>query len=132
MMSVVSSTTPGTDENSCSTPSIFTDVMAAPSTDESRMRRKALPIVVPKPRSNGWAEKRPNLAVSVSRSTSRRFGLWNPFQSIATSRWGRSTPFGLLGVKLDDELFLDRQGDVLAIGKLVHRPLEAVRVEIEP
>ena len=31
MMSVASSTTPGIDENSCSTPSIFTAVMAAPS-----------------------------------------------------------------------------------------------------
>jgi hypothetical protein len=53
MMSVVSSTTPGTDENSCSTPSILTDVIAAPSTEDSRMRRRAFPIVVPKPRSNG-------------------------------------------------------------------------------
>ena len=74
MMSVVSSTTPGIDENSCSTPSIFTAVTAAPSIDESRIRRRALPIVVPKPRSNGCAEKRPNFGVSVSRSTSRRFG----------------------------------------------------------
>ena len=55
MMSVASSTTPGIGENSCSTPSIFTAVTAAPSTDESSTRRSALPMVVPKPRSNGCA-----------------------------------------------------------------------------
>ena len=55
MMSVASSTTPGIGENSCSTPSIFTAVIAAPSTEESSTRRSALPMVVPKPRSNGCA-----------------------------------------------------------------------------
>jgi hypothetical protein len=38
MMSVASSTTPGIGENSCSTPSIFTAVIAAPSIDESSTR----------------------------------------------------------------------------------------------
>ena len=55
MMSVTSSTTPGSEENSCRTPSILTAVIAAPSIDESSTRRSALPIVVPKPRSNGCA-----------------------------------------------------------------------------
>ena len=55
MMSVASSTTPGIGENSCSTPSIFTAVIAAPSIEDSSTRRSALPIVVPNPRSNGWA-----------------------------------------------------------------------------
>ena len=55
MMSVTSSTTPGSDENSCSTPSILTAVIAAPSIDDSSTRRRALPIVVPNPRSNGCA-----------------------------------------------------------------------------
>ena len=59
MMSVTSSWTPGIDENSCSTPSMFTAVMAAPSMDDSRQRRRALPMVVAKPRSNGCAVKRP-------------------------------------------------------------------------
>ena len=57
--SVMSSTTPVRDENSWSTPSTRTAVIAAPSMDESSTRRSALPIVVPKPRSNGWAIKRP-------------------------------------------------------------------------
>ena len=55
MMSVASSTTPGIGENSCRTPSILTAVTAAPSIDDSSTRRSALPIVVPKPRSNGCA-----------------------------------------------------------------------------
>ena len=55
MTSVASSTTPGIDWNSCSTPSIFTAVTAAPSTELNSTRRKELPMVVPKPRSNGWA-----------------------------------------------------------------------------
>src|SRR6187200_3137802 len=53
MMSVASSTTPGIGENSCSTPSILTAVIAAPSIDDSSTRRRALPIVVPNPRSKG-------------------------------------------------------------------------------
>ena len=57
--SVTSSTTPGTAVNSCSTPSILTAVMAAPSIEERRTRRRALPIVVPQPRSSGCAVKRP-------------------------------------------------------------------------
>ena len=55
MMLVASSVTFGMGVNSCSTPSIFTAVIAAPSMDESKTRRSAFPIVVPKPRSNGWA-----------------------------------------------------------------------------
>jgi hypothetical protein len=51
--SVASSTTPLIDENSCSTPSIFTAVIAAPSIAERSARRIELPIVVPNPRSNG-------------------------------------------------------------------------------
>ena len=74
MMSVVSSTTPGIDENSCSTPSIFTAVTAAPSRADSRILRIAFPMVVPNPRSNGWAQNFPYVSVSVAESTSSRFG----------------------------------------------------------
>ena len=68
MMSVASSTTPGIGENSWSTPSIFTAVTAAPSIDDSSTRRNAFPIVVPNPRSNGCAWKRPKRSVNVLRS----------------------------------------------------------------
>jgi hypothetical protein len=74
MMSVASSTTPGIDENSCNTPSIFTAVIAAPSMELSSARRRALPTVVPQPRSNGCAENRPYRSVNDSSSDARRFG----------------------------------------------------------
>ena len=45
MMSVTSSVTFGIVENSCSTPSIRTDEMAAPGIDESSVRRSELPTV---------------------------------------------------------------------------------------
>jgi hypothetical protein len=35
---------------------------------------QALPMVVPNPRSKGWALNLPNVSVSVSASTARRFG----------------------------------------------------------
>ena len=74
-MSVTSSTTPGMVENSWSTPSIRTAVMAAPVMEDSRIRRRAFPTVTPKPRSNGWAVKRPYVSVRVSKSHSRNLGL---------------------------------------------------------
>ena len=45
MMSVTSSLTPGSVVNSCATPSNFTEVTAAPSSDESSTRRSELPNV---------------------------------------------------------------------------------------
>src|SRR5215469_11289070 len=53
MMSVTSSETPGTVENSCSTPSILMLVTAAPGMEESSVRRIEFPIVYPKPGSSG-------------------------------------------------------------------------------
>ncbi len=41
-MSVTSSRTPGIDENSCSTPSIWTEVIAAPCSDDNRIRRQRI------------------------------------------------------------------------------------------
>ena len=73
MMSVTSSLTPGTVENSCATPSIFTEVMAAPSRDESSTRRSELPNVYPKPRSSGSTTKRARLPESCSRVM---LGIW--------------------------------------------------------
>ena len=45
MMSVTSSVTLGTVANSCSTPSIRTDEIAAPGMDDSSVRRSELPTV---------------------------------------------------------------------------------------
>ena len=46
-MSVMSSRTPWSEENSCSTPLICIDVTAAPCSDDRRMRLSALPSVMP-------------------------------------------------------------------------------------
>ncbi len=59
MMSVTSSLTPGTEENSCSTPAMRTDVMAAPSMEDSITRRSEFPRVSPNPRSSGSAKNFP-------------------------------------------------------------------------
>ena len=44
-MSVTSSLTPGTVENSCATPSMRTLLIAAPPSEESSTRRSELPYV---------------------------------------------------------------------------------------
>ena len=46
-ISVTSSFTPGMVENSCWTPAILMEVTAVPGRDESRIRRRELPRVVP-------------------------------------------------------------------------------------
>ena len=53
IISVTSSLTPCTVENSCSTPSIFTDVLATPGSDDNNILLKAFPSVIPYPLSNG-------------------------------------------------------------------------------
>src|SRR5437899_1348146 len=124
--SVVSSMAPGMGENSCSTPSTRTAVIAAPSIEESSTRRRALPTVVAKPRSNGCAEKRPNCSVRTTSPTLIRFGFWNPFHSIFMR-----PPF-LLRVRLDDELLLDGEVHFLALRQRQHLPLHGRGVELEP
>ncbi len=74
MMSVASSTTPWIGENSCSTPSILTAVIAAPSIDDSSTRRRALPIVVPKPALERLRLEAAEPVGEVSRSNSSRLG----------------------------------------------------------
>ena len=54
-MSVTSSRTPATEENSCRTLSICTDVIAEPCNEDRSTRRNAFPKVRPNPRSNGSA-----------------------------------------------------------------------------
>ena len=76
-MSVTSSRTPAIEENSCSTPSIWTDCTAAPCSEDSRMRRSALPSVRPKPRSSGSATRSPRACGS---SPGRHLQLARPDQ----------------------------------------------------
>ena len=79
-MSVMSSRTPAIDENSCSTPSIWIAVIAAPWSDDSRTRRSALPSVMPKPRSSGSATIVALAVGSAPGSTSSWFGLMSSCQ----------------------------------------------------
>ena len=58
MMSVTSSETPAMVSNSWSASSKRTWVMAAPGMDESRVRRRELPSVWPKPGSSGLTANR--------------------------------------------------------------------------
>src|ERR1051326_8142885 len=74
-MSVTSSRTPAIEENSCSTPSMCTDCTAAPCSDDSRMRRSALPSVTPKPRSSGSATTVATRRESVPAATCSLLGL---------------------------------------------------------
>ena len=52
------------------TQTIFTDVIAAPCNEDSKMRLKALPIVMPKPRSNGSQANFPKNDEAVLASSS--------------------------------------------------------------
>src|SRR5215510_15838012 len=72
---VTSSRTPGIDENSCSTPSICTVVMAAPCRDDNSTRRSAFPSVIPKPRSRGSATRVATLFLARPGTISSLFGL---------------------------------------------------------
>src|SRR5258707_477459 len=79
-ISVISSSTPGSEENSCSTPSICSEVIAAPCSEESSTRLSALPSVRPKPRSNGSATTTATREVSSPGSTESCFGLMRACQ----------------------------------------------------
>src|SRR5579862_780312 len=74
-MSVMSSSTPGSDENSCKTPSICIEVTAAPCSEDSSTRLSALPRVRPKPRSSGSATTVATRSASPPGSTASCFGL---------------------------------------------------------
>ena len=80
--SVMSSTMPGIDENSCCTPRILILVIALPSRLDSRIRRRLLPTVWPKPRSKGSTWNSPKVSVRVSRLQMTRLGSSRPRQRI--------------------------------------------------
>src|SRR4051812_29402416 len=102
-MSVTSSRTPAIEENSCSTPSMCTDCTAAPCSDDSRMRRSALPRVWPKPRSSGSATTVANRVASVPGTTCSLFGRISScqfFWIVTLSPMGQSTCIRLLALEI--------------------------------
>src|SRR4051812_31454566 len=100
-MSVTSSRTPAIEENSCSTPSMCTDCTAAPCSDDSRMRRSALPSVWPKPRSSGSATTVANRIASVPGVICSLFGRISScqfFWIVTLSPMGQSICVQITGV----------------------------------
>ena len=79
-MSVKSSFTPGIVENSWTTPLSFTEVIAAPWRDESKILLNELPRVKPKPLSKGSAIKTPCLPSFSWTLTSILLGLIKSIQ----------------------------------------------------
>src|SRR4029077_19455835 len=73
--SVTYSRTPGNEENSCNTPSICSEVTAAPWSEDNNTRRSALPSVRPKPRSSGSATTVATRFASSPGSTESCLGL---------------------------------------------------------
>src|SRR6476646_5324894 len=134
MMSVTSSRTPGSVVNSCATPSIFTDVTAAPSSEESSTRRSELPNVNPKPRSSGSITKIPRSSFTSSWTI---FGTWNSIMRVAKTVLSLGPREAaccavLLRVELDDQRLLHRGVDLAPVGPLENLSGQPVVVSLEP
>src|ERR1035438_1036985 len=151
MMSVTSSATPATVENSCSTPSILMLVTAAPGIEESRVRRIEFPIVYPNPGSRGSMT---NLDLNSSTCSSVRVGRWaisittpisrdtrylmSRFLLTANRRRCRGRPavggpgMVLLRVQLDDELLLNLGIDLGPDRERVNQDTHLVRDHLDP
>jgi len=117
---------PGIEENSCSTPSIFTAVMAAPSIELEQRRDATRSYGRTPPRSKRLRGKRPYFSVSDSSSDARRFGFLKPLphrvlpsaespglkpNTMPVRRLvGLAALFeNLTSIQLDDELLVDRR-----------------------
>src|SRR6185369_3216430 len=136
-MSVTSSRTPGSVANSCSTPSIFSAEIAAPCRDESSTRRSALPMVVPKPRSKGSPTNLPYVGVRFLSSLSRVCGLSRSRQlRCGCIENSSGDVLGmcsvLLRVELDDELLVDRHGQLGTGRQRLDAGREAFAIDVEP
>src|SRR5258706_14965102 len=129
-ISVTSSITPGSVENSCSTPSMRTDVIAAPCSDDRSTRRSGLPSVVPKPRSSGSSVNLPYRSEFPLSATSP-FGIWRFFHFICKppSVMGRRSS---LRVELDDQLFVDRHADGCARRHVQDPARQPLGVQLQP
>src|SRR5579885_1029365 len=127
MMSVTSSFTPGMVVNSWRTSSNRMDVTAAPGMDDSRVRRRELPRVCPKPGSRGemvncW--RSPSCSPRASTE-----GRWMMSMGDSLSYCLDSV---LLGVELDDEGLPDGDVDVLSQGQVAHGGREPLPADLEP
>jgi hypothetical protein len=83
------------DENSCSTPSIWMEVTAAPCSELNSTRRSALPSVMPKPRSSGSAVTVATRFLSAPGAMLSCFGLMRACQFRCTIAAGSLMEIGL-------------------------------------
>src|SRR5687767_3305491 len=130
MMSVTSSVTPWMVSNSWRASSNRSCVMAAPGIEDSRVRRRELPSVWPKPGSSGLMAKVCRLPwASPIAST---VGRWMTSMIYLGDWWGAAGERGLLGVELDDELLAHGHVDLLAHRELAHGDGLAALALVEP
>src|ERR1700744_2535862 len=123
-MSVTSSRAPAIGETSGSTPSMCTDCTAAPCSDDSRIRRSALPSVWPKPRSSGSATRVAKRVASDPGVTWSLFGRINSCQFflIVTVSPIRASPLG------SERLALDLRASAAQQSEIVQKYNEADRL----
>src|SRR5258705_522688 len=122
--STTSSCTPSMLVYSCSTPSISTSVIAAPGMLESSTRRKALPSVWPKPRSNGSMTTRACRGATGCTLTTR--GLRNSLTEDCIS----ASP--LLRIQLDDQILVDVREHILASRYRLEYAAHFLVVDLDP
>ncbi len=110
-MSTTSSRTPSIEENSWTTPSICTEVTAAPCSEDRSTRRSALPRVTPKPRSSGSATMRARRSLSFPVSIRGFSGRISSFQFLSITdsvpRTGLADPSNSVGEGEYDIQLLD-------------------------
>src|SRR4051794_39171315 len=107
-------------------PSTFTWVTAAPASDESSTRRRALPSVRPKPRSRGSTWKRPKSSDVCRASTfatigsdkveasSRTDGYATKRRTVSVAAPRCQAEWSLARIELDDQLFVDGDFDLVS------------------
>src|SRR4051794_31126537 len=115
---VTSSLTPGIVENSWYTSRIWIEVTAAPSRDDSRTRRRALPRVTPYPACSGPASYFAYVPASATGS------ICGVSSSIMRG--------GLPRVVLDHELLVEVERHLVAAGEGDHRAGHVAGVEAQP
>src|SRR5262249_35829592 len=115
--------------NSCATPSSFTDVTAAPSSDDRRTRRSEFPNVYPNPRSSGSIWKTPRFSLTSSWVI---FGTWKSVTVLRAAILSFLRVVELLGVELDDQLLLDRRVDLGPLRPLQDLARQPLVVGLQP
>src|SRR2546428_2375573 len=118
-----------------------TFVIAAPGKEDSNTRRRALPNVEANPRSNGSPKNRPYVEVRVFSSTSTLLGLIRSRQlscmrlplPVCVIDPARSAPYGLhFGIQFDDQLLVDRQGQLRTSREGAHPASKRLFVHFQP